>query len=35
MPEATHAIEISEFVPLEKVDPIYFEKSYYLGPDKG
>jgi DNA end-binding protein Ku len=35
MPEATHAIEIAEFVPLEKVDPIYFEKSYYLGPDKG
>ena len=35
MPEATHAIEISEFVPLEKVDPIYFERSYYLGPDKG
>jgi DNA end-binding protein Ku len=22
-------------VPLEKVDPIYFEKTYYLGPDKG
>jgi DNA end-binding protein Ku len=22
-------------VPLAKVDPIYFEKSYYLGPDKG
>jgi DNA end-binding protein Ku len=35
MPEPTHAIEISEFVPLERVDPIYFEKSYYLGPDKG
>lgn len=35
MPEATHSIDISEFVPLEKVDPIFFEKSYYLGPDKG
>ena len=33
--EASEAIEISEFVPLEKVDPIYFERSYYLGPDKG
>jgi DNA end-binding protein Ku len=33
--EATNAIEITEFVPLEQVDPIYFEKSYYLGPDKG
>lgn len=34
-PEATNAIEITEFVPLEEVDPIYFEKSFYLGPDKG
>lgn len=33
--EASEAIEISEFLPLAKVDPIYFEKSYYLGPDKG
>jgi DNA end-binding protein Ku len=33
--EATRTIDISEFVPLEKVDPIYFEKTYYLGPDKG
>ena len=33
--EASEAIEISEFVPLAKVDPIFFEKSYYLGPDKG
>jgi DNA end-binding protein Ku len=33
--EASQAIEISEFVPLATVDPVYFEKSYYLGPDKG
>jgi DNA end-binding protein Ku len=33
--EASKAIEIAEFVPLAKVDPIYFEKSYYLGADKG
>ena len=33
--EASQAIEISEFVPLAQVDPIYFERSYYLGPDKG
>jgi DNA end-binding protein Ku len=26
-----HAIEITEFLPLEKVDPVYFEESYYLG----
>ena len=33
--EASQSIEIAEFVPLAKVDPIYFEKTYYLGPDKG
>jgi DNA end-binding protein Ku len=33
--EASQAIEIAEFVPLSQVDPVYFEKSYYLGPDKG
>ena len=33
--EATRAIEITEFVPVQKVDPIYFESAYYLGPDKG
>ena len=26
-----HSIEITEFVPLEQIDPIYFETSYYLG----
>ena len=31
----THAIEISEFVPIESVDPVYFDKTYYLSPDKG
>lgn len=34
-PEPTNSIEIGEFVPLEQVDPVYFDKSYYLGPDKG
>jgi DNA end-binding protein Ku len=34
-PEPTNAVEITEFVPLEQVDPIYYEKSYYVGPDKG
>jgi len=33
--EASRVIDIAEFVPLEQVDPIYFEKTYYLGPDKG
>ena len=31
----THAVEITEFVPLESVDPVYFDKAYYLAPDKG
>lgn len=33
--EASKIIDIAEFVPLASVDPIYFEKTYYLGPDKG
>jgi DNA end-binding protein Ku len=33
--EASKIIDIAEFVPLDEVDPIYFEKTYYLGPDKG
>ena len=35
VPEPTNAVEITEFVPLDQVDPIYYEKSYYVGPDKG
>src|SRR5208337_3055765 len=30
-----HAIEITEFVPLSAVDPLYFEESYYLGAEPG
>jgi len=33
--EPTKAIAISEFVPIDQVDPVYFDKPYYLGPDKG
>ncbi len=33
--EASKIIDIAEFVPLPNVDSIYFEKTYYLGPDKG
>jgi DNA end-binding protein Ku len=28
-------IEVWEFVPLEAVDPVYFDRTYYLGPGKG
>lgn len=33
--KATQTIEITEFIPQTKVDPIYFDKAYYLGADKG
>ncbi|MBE7448791.1 MAG: Ku protein [Kofleriaceae bacterium] len=32
---ATNSIELVEFVPARAVDPLLFEKSYYVGPDKG
>ena len=32
---ASPTIDIHEFVPLERVDPVYFENVHYLGPDKG
>src|SRR5690242_15854093 len=31
----THSVDISEFVPVESIDPVYFDKTYYLAPDKG
>lgn len=31
----THSIDIGQFVPLESVDPVYFDGTYYLSPDKG
>lgn len=33
--KSDRSIEIAEFVPIEQVDPVYFEKSNLLGPDKG
>jgi DNA end-binding protein Ku len=32
---STYTIDIDEFVPEGSVDRIYFDKAYYLGPDKG
>jgi non-homologous end joining protein Ku len=32
--EANSAIELKEFIPFQKVDPVYFERSY-LAPDQG
>jgi len=34
-PKASRTIDIEEFVSLEEIDPLYFEKGYYLVPDKG
>jgi DNA end-binding protein Ku len=34
-PESSKTIEITEFVDLADVDPMYFEKAYWIGPDKG
>jgi len=33
--ESQKAIEITEFVPASAVDPVYFDRPYYLGPEKG
>jgi DNA end-binding protein Ku len=33
--QSTQSIEVVEFVPIAKVDPVYFDRSYYVGPDKG
>lgn len=33
--KSDQSIEIEEFVPIAKVDPIFFDRSYLLGPDKG
>jgi DNA end-binding protein Ku len=35
MPEATQSIDISEFVDLADIDPMFFDKPYYLEPQKG
>jgi DNA end-binding protein Ku len=32
---ATQAVDLAEFVPAAAVDPLYLEKAYYLGPEKG
>ena len=32
-PESTKAIEVTDFVALADIDPIYYERTYWLGPD--
>src|SRR6476660_1473182 len=31
----TQTADISEFVPISAIDPVYFDKAYYIAPDKG
>src|SRR5678815_1362431 len=31
----TNSADVAEFVPIAAVDPVYFDKAYYLSPDKG
>lgn len=33
--EGFKSIEIEDFVPYDEIDPIYFERTYYLGPQPG
>ena len=32
--KSVHTVEISDFVKLEEVDPIYYDKAYYLAPEE-
>ena len=34
-PKATRSIDIEDFVDLPQIDPVHYEKPYYLVPDKG
>jgi DNA end-binding protein Ku len=34
-PKLNRGISIEDFVTLEQIDPIYYEQTYYLVPDKG
>jgi DNA end-binding protein Ku len=33
--KGTQTIDIAEFVPADSIDPVYYDKAYFLGPDKG
>jgi DNA end-binding protein Ku len=33
--QAGGVMDIQEFVPLDQVDPVYFDRTYYVGPAKG
>jgi DNA end-binding protein Ku len=31
----SHTADITELAPIESIDPVFFDKAYYLAPDKG
>jgi DNA end-binding protein Ku len=33
--ESTQSVDVTEFVPISAIDPVYYDKAYYLGPEKG
>jgi DNA end-binding protein Ku len=33
-PESSRTVEIHQFVPLDQIDPVYFQRSYYVAPDE-
>ena len=33
--ESTQTVDVTEFVPISQIDPVYYDKAYYLGPEKG
>ena len=34
-PKASRTIDIQDFVDLEEIDPVYFDSTYYMVPEKG
>lgn len=34
-PKGAHAVEILDFVELSEIDPIFYDQTYYLAPDRG
>ncbi len=33
--KGTDLVEIDAFVPADSIDPVYYDRAYFLGPDKG
>ena len=33
--ESTRSIDVVQFSPLEEIDPIHYDRTYYLVPDRG